>query len=115
MTIPAAKASGRMPVPVHVRLKPGWRCDPRRFAFESAQGERFAARGTLPRGSRVLLTAPQPAGADPAKLHEAERELARDLQVVLPAGAAPQDHLDAIRAWPCVESAQPGPVLSLPR
>jgi len=79
------------------------------------KGEHFAARDALPKGSRILHTAPLLADADPSKLNKAERELARDLQVILPAGEAPKCHVDAIRAWPCVESAQLGPDISLPR
>ena len=36
------------------------------------------------------------------------------MQVILPAGESPADHLDAVRAWPAVAEAQLAPGAALP-
>lgn len=116
-TIPVVRvpAGSGIRIPVEIKLKPGWRYVASRRAFESDKGERFAPRGDLPRNSRIVYKVPRLAEADPNELSRHERELSRYMQVILPAGEAPQNYVKAIGAWPCVAEAQVGPDVSLPR
>ena len=47
-------------------------------------------------------------------LSQAEKELRRYMQVILPQGVSPQDFVEIVRAWPSVEEASVGPDVSLP-
>jgi hypothetical protein len=116
MTIPAipAPTDGSIRRPVDVTLAPGWRFDAGRRDFVSDEGARVNPRDDLPEGSRIVAKVPSLAGADPASLSPAERDLQRYLQVILPAGEAPEAYLEVVRAWPFVERADLGPEVSLP-
>ena len=57
----------------------------------------------------------QRARADPSRLNDAERDLRRYMQVILPPGESTNKYLKVIRAWPSVEEAHAGPEVSLPQ
>ncbi len=99
---------------LRVRLKPGWRWDARRRRLVSPEGEAVAAGEGLPKGSRIVPVAPALAAAAPESLGPDEEELARHLQVILPAGADPAKLLPRVREWEGVEAAEPPPEVSLP-
>lgn len=114
--IPAVPPPGGSGVrtPIDVKVKKGWRFDPNRRVFSSTSGETFAPAPTLPAGSRIEYKVPALAAADPAGLSAPERDLARYLHVILPEGKSPHDFVEAVRAWPPVESAEVAPDVSLP-
>jgi hypothetical protein len=114
--IPATrKPSGtKIGVPIEDKLKPGWRLDTRRGVLESARGERFSPRRQLPKGTRTVRKVPQASRAETATASRAERDLQRYVQVILPPGERPADHLAAVRRWPGVEAAHIAPDVSLP-
>lgn len=99
---------------LRVRLKPGWSWDAGRRRFVSPEGEEVAAGEGLPKGSRIVPVAPELAEAAPESLSPDEEELARHLQVILPAGTDPAGLLPLVRRWRCVEKAEPPPEISLP-
>jgi hypothetical protein len=111
--MPAVPPPPHIRVPVDVKLARGWRYVPERRVFESRSGQAFAPRD-LPRHTRIVYKVPALAAADEATLSEAEKDLRRYLQVILPAGVSAADHVDRIRAWPPVEQAEVGPEVSLP-
>jgi hypothetical protein len=115
VSFPAVPAPPSVKIPVEVKLKRGWRFEPRRRLFENESGETFAPYPDLPKGTKIVYKVPRLAQADAAGLSDAERDLRRYLQVILPAGQSLQDHLAAIRSWPSVAEAQTGPVVSLPQ
>jgi hypothetical protein len=108
-------ANSKIRVPVDLKLKPKWRFDSSRRIFESESGERFTPRGDLPKNSRIVYKVPSLAEADEAKLSRHERDLRRYMQVILPPGVSPAEHVDVIRAWPSVEEAHVAPEISLPQ
>jgi hypothetical protein len=99
---------------VSLKLKPGWRFDRGRAQFFSASGQRFSVRDQLPEGSEIVPTAPALADADPQTLSDAERELARYVQLILPKGATPEHYLPIAKRWDAVEEATLPPRISLP-
>lgn len=113
--IPAVPPPKRAKIarPVQLSLKPGWRYDERRALFISSSGETFMPQG-LPRRSRVVYTVPSLARAARKRLSRAERDLQRYMQVIFPLSRRPEDQLEAVRAWPCVEHADVAPEISLP-
>ena len=111
--VPVPRGAG-IRIPVELKLKSGFRYDTGRRAFLSDAGERFDPSRDLPKGTRIVYKTPTLADADPRRLSEAERELRRHLQVILPEGAAAEDYVEKIRAWPSVEDAWVGPQVSLP-
>jgi hypothetical protein len=111
--VPAPKNAG-IRVPVELKLKRNYTYDSRRRVFESGSGTRFDPYQDLPKDTRIVYKVPALAAADEATLSKPERELRRYMQVILPDGAAPQDYVDAVRAWPSVEEASVGPDVSLP-
>ena len=115
MSFPAVPAPPSVKIPIELKLRPGWRFEPRRRLFESESGETFAPYGDLPKGTKIVYKVPRLAHADAAGLSDAERDLRRYLQVILPAGQSLQDHLAAIHRWPCVAEVHRGPVVSLPQ
>lgn len=117
MTIPATPApdDGTIRTPVDFKLKPGWHFDAKRRSFESATGETFSVRGELPKGSRIVHTAPNLAHADVADLNEHELELRRYMQLILPHGEAAGRYLATVLSWPAVEEATIPPRPSLPQ
>jgi hypothetical protein len=99
---------------LEVRLKEGWRVRGRRGRLAAASGEEFDAGDRLPEGTDVVATVPDLARASPESLSEDERLLARCAQVIFPGGIDPMEHLEQIRAWPCVEDVELPPTISLP-
>ncbi len=114
--IPAVAPPGDSGVrtPIDVKLKKTWRFDANRRLFSSTSGETVVPAPTLPKGSRIEYKVPALAAADPASLSQPERDLARYMHVVLPKGKSPHEFVDAVRAWPPVESAEVAPDVSLP-
>jgi len=101
-------------IPVDAKLKEEWRYDPERRLFRSETGKRFSPRESLPKGSRIVYKAPILAEADPDGLSEAERDLRRYIQIILPKGKSAKDFVEEIRDWPCLQEAELGPDVSLP-
>lgn len=99
---------------VSLKLKPGWRFDRGRAQFFSASGQRFSVRDQLPEGSEIVPTAPALADTDPQMLSDAERDLARYVQLILPKGATPEHYLAIAKRWDAVEEATLPPRISLP-
>jgi hypothetical protein len=97
-----------------VRLKARWRYDSRHRRFVSATGNEFSLRGQLPKRTRITPTAPDLARRAPERLSPEERDLARYVQLVPPKPSNAKDLLAQVRRWPCVESAQLSPTISLP-
>jgi hypothetical protein len=97
-----------------LKLKPGWRFDRGTGEFVSAEGHRVPVRDQLPKGSKIVPAVPALAEASPAKLSDAERDLARYFQLILPRGAAPEEYLRVVNCWDAVEEATLPPQVSLP-
>jgi len=96
-----------------LRLRPGWRvAAPAEFA--GAGGARLDVAADLPPGAGLAPTVPALAAADPKRLSAPERELARHVQLVLPAGVDAAKLLPVVKRWACVEEAQLPPQISLP-
>ena len=111
--VPVPRGAG-IRIPVELKLKSGFRYATRRRAFLTNAGERFDPSRDLPKGSRIVYKTPTLADSDPSRLSDAERELRRHMQVILPEGVAAEDYVEKIRAWPSVEKAWVGPQISLP-
>ncbi len=103
-------------MPPHLVVKTGknWRYDEGRNRFVRADAEEFDPYPGLPAGSRIVPMVPDLARADPRRLSADERNLARYLHLILPAGAAAGELLEAVGAWPSVEEARLPPEVSLP-
>jgi hypothetical protein len=86
-----------------LKLKSGWRFDRSGKQFVSADGQRLSVLDQLPKGSDIVPTVPALAKANPAKLSDAERELARYFQLILPKGATPEHNLQVVKHWDAVE------------
>lgn len=97
-----------------VKLAATWRYAEAKGVFRSASGTEFAPSSDLPKGTRVLYMAPALAKADPATLTADERNLARYVQLVFPKGTNLEPYLRIVRKWPCVETVQRPPAVSLP-
>jgi hypothetical protein len=97
-----------------VKLKRGWRYDPKHKELVSARGKRLSVQGLLPKRSEIVYAAPALAGADPSLLSAAELDLARYVHVVLPAKTRPEDLQPSVAAWECVAEARLPPEISLP-
>ncbi|PYI86181.1 MAG: hypothetical protein DMF09_02540, partial [Verrucomicrobia bacterium] len=80
-----------------LKLKTGWRFDRSRRQFVSTGGQRLSILDQLPEGSDIVATVPALAKADPTKLSDAERDLARYFQLILPKGATPEDNLRVVK------------------
>ena len=112
--VPAPK-SAAIRVLVELKLKRNYKYDSRKRVFESGSGTRFDPHRDLPKGTSIVYKVPALAAADYSRLSQAEKELRRYMQVILPQGVAPQDFVDVVRRWPSVEEASVGPDVSLPR
>jgi hypothetical protein len=109
--VPAPK-NGRIPVPIDAKLEPGWHYDAGRREFVSDSGETFQPGRDLPKKTRIVYKVPHV--ADATKLSQAERDLQRYLQVILPPAEAAADYVQTVRSWPCIADAHVGPEVSLP-
>jgi len=115
VTIPAVPLpKGSVRPTIEFTLKASWSFDTRRRIFKSERGETFSPLDDLPKGSRVAYKVPSLARADASKLDQHERALRRYMQLVLPAGEQPANHLRTVGAWPPVEEAHVTPQVSLP-
>jgi hypothetical protein len=97
-----------------VVLKSGCRLDRASGRLVSPDGRPVAATESLPRGSELVPVVPHLADLDPAGLSPAERDLARRVKIVLPAGTDPTAVLARVRRWRCVEEVRMPPEISLP-
>jgi hypothetical protein len=115
MTIPAVPvpSGGKVRTAVDISLKDGWSYDEAKRVFRSTSGETFIPRAELPKRARIVYKSPQHARAQ-FPPSEAQRDLARYMQIVLPAGALASDLVAAIRDWPPVADASLPPAISLP-
>jgi hypothetical protein len=95
-----------------LKLKVGWRFH--RGAFVSPEGLHIAPPTGLPSGTEIVPMVAELARADLSTLSEAERDLARYLQVILPEGAEPAAWLEPMRSLEAVEEASLPPQISLP-
>ena len=95
-------------------LKPGWWFDARTGEFVSARGARTRIADQLPPGSRLVPTAPAVAKLSPPQRSAPERELARHVQLLLPADADDEACLRLVQGWDAVEKAARPPRVSLP-
>ena len=96
-----------------LRLNPGWRIVGPAELVDAA-GTRLLVAADLPAGAELVPTVPALAAADLKRLSAPERELARHVQLILPAGADAARLLPAVRRWAAVEDAQLAPQVSLP-
>jgi hypothetical protein len=99
---------------LQVLLKEGWRLGPRRRSFAAPGGEESPLRGVLPAGARVVPLVPTLAAAEPGDLSDAERYLARQVQVIFPRGANAADYADALRHLDAVEEVRLPPQIAPP-
>jgi len=109
--------SARLRTPLEIKLKPGWGFDPARRVFVSSAGEIFTPGNDLPKKSKIVLKTPaiaEAARSQRTPLSEAEEDLLRYLQLILPAQKPPTDLLSTVRAWPPVEEVFLPPQVSLP-
>jgi hypothetical protein len=95
-------------------MKVGWRYDPASRVFRSSSGEEFAPINDLPRGTKIVQTAPQLAEADPRTLNKDEKTLALFVQVIFTKPVKAERYLERIYEWPCVDTVRPAPNISLP-
>jgi hypothetical protein len=100
--------------PIDVKLKSGWRFEPRRRIFRSKTGQEFKPGTDLPTNTKILHKVPSLADADEADLSEHEMALRRHMQVILPKEQSPDDYVELVRSWPCVAEAYVSPAISLP-
>jgi hypothetical protein len=98
-----------------MKLKSGWRFDADANAFVDARGRRCAQTDQLPTGTTLQPVSPTLQRKRAARLTAAERDLVRYFQIVLPAGADPRVHLDAVSGWPCAAEVRLPPIVSLPQ
>jgi hypothetical protein len=110
---PVPKSSG-LRTPVEVKLKPKWSYDTAHRIFVSGSGEKFDPAQTLPKKTKIVYKTPSLLNVGDEKLSPSEKNLLRHMQVILPFGESPFDHLDDIRSWPCVQEAHAAPEISLP-
>jgi hypothetical protein len=97
-----------------VRLAPGWRLDAAHAGFV-AKGARVELPATLPAGCEARPHAPVLAAKTDAQLSAPERELARWVQVLLPAGARSNTRVrKLLEALDCVEEVMEPPQVGLP-
>src|SRR5258706_2939050 len=109
-----AKAPAELLRCLSLKLKIDWRFERKRGQFVSASGQRLSVLDQLPEGSEIVPTVPALANAAPAKLSDAERDLARYSQLILPKGASPKRYLRIVKGWDAVEEASLPPQVSLP-
>ena len=97
-----------------VKLNEGWEFDATRHVFVSTEGREFSPKTALPKGSKIVYTAPTLATAPRNSLSEAQRNLARYVQVILPKGHDAAAYRPVVAKWECVEEVDLAPVISLP-
>ena len=78
----------------------------RRAGRVRRRGAPLHVAADLPRGAELVPTVPALAAADPKRLSAPERELARHVQLILPAGADPAKLLPAVKRWASVEDVR---------
>lgn len=111
--VPAPRGLRRAVV---LTLKPGWTFDASTRQFAGPKQESCTPGGLPPRTRVTPLVsglAERPARAR-SRAARAQRDLQRYVHLVLPPGHDPEAYLEAVRAWPCAESAVAAPEISLP-
>jgi hypothetical protein len=98
---------------ISIVLRRGWRIAAPGVLADAA-GMQLDVAADLPPGAEFVATAPTLAAADPTRLSAPERELARHVQLILPAGADVAKLLVVVKRWPAVEDARLPPQVSLP-
>jgi len=96
-----------------VRLVPGWRLDGARAGFRTASGH-VELLSKLPAGSAIRPHVPALAARRDAQLSPAEQELARYVQVLLPAGVRKAAVRTVLEGLDCVEEVIEPPEVGLP-
>jgi hypothetical protein len=99
---------------IDCKLRPGWSFDEKREVFLGPKGE-VEKPSALPKGTRIVYKVPSLAKRAARSLSEAERDLARYMQVILPSTAGQDQLLSAMQSWPAIEGADPTPQMSLPQ
>lgn len=114
----AGLTHGEAPLPARahivVRLAEDWRVDAATHAFRRPGKRASVSLDMLPQGTEVAPLVPELSRSAPKALTVPERDLARTVNVVLPAGEDPVPCLDVLRALECVVSAELAPRPSLP-
>jgi len=98
---------------LHVLLKEGWELAPRKRSFVTESGEQLSLKGILPEGARVVPVAPSLAKAGHHFRSDAERYLARNVQVVFPEGVDAAEYADSLRQLDPVEEVRMPPQIGL--
>lgn len=98
---------------IDFKLKPGWRYDEAHGVFVTAAGESFVPR-SLPKNARIVYKVPDLARASPRGLSDAEKDLRRYLQVILPTARGTKALVPRVQSWPAIEEAHLAPEISLP-
>jgi hypothetical protein len=98
---------------VDFKLKPGWWYDEARGVFANEDGKSFAPRA-LPRDARIVYKVPDLVRASPQALSDAEKDLRRYLQVILPTARGTKALVKVVQSWPAIEEAHLAPQVSLP-
>ncbi len=97
---------------LRLKLKPGWRYDTNRHAFVAADGHEMPVGRELPRGCTLEYTVPELGRADPGKLSEDEKNLARHMMLIFSRGTDPNRYIKTIARWECIEEVAPPPEIS---
>ena len=98
---------------IDCKLKRGWRYDEDRGVFVNAEGKSLAPP-PLPRNARIVYKVPSLAQPARRALSEAEQDLGRYLQVILPTARASQELVASVQSSPAIEEAHLAPDISLP-
>ena len=110
-------ASAKLRPAVELKLKPGWNFDAAQRAFVSDDGQVFAPRGELPAHTRIVHKTPALVSTKRGRekqRSDAERELLRYVQIILPAESSAHEQIKTVRKWPCVAEVNLPPEPSLP-
>lgn len=103
-----------IPIPIEIKLKPGWTYHTRQRRFESNAGESCNPFADLPKGCKIVYKVPELLRQDPSRLSEPEQDLILYLQIILPPKESAADYVNKVRSWPCIQQADVGPTVSLP-
>lgn len=97
-----------------LRLRDGWRTDPKGRHLVSPDGETVEWGDVLPDGSTIVATVPELAEAPPESLGPDDRNLAHYAHVILPADSDGAEYLAIVEGLEAVERAELPPQISLP-
>ncbi len=113
---PAVSLSDDQPLNavVDLVLARGWRYDSKRRTFVSEDDVLFRPPKKLLAGCQLVYKVPSLAKRDKEELSEAERDLQRYMQLILPPKESTEEFIKETQLWPCIEAATHGPDVSLP-